>query len=385
MNFVLFCHSLVSCWNHGNAHFLRGVVDELLERGHRVTVYEPANGWSLQQLRAEQGEAAVAAFHAAYPRLRSRTYSPDTLDLDRALDGADVALVHEWNDPALVAQVGARCRGSGTRLLFHDTHHRSVTDPGAMAALDLRDYDGVLAFGRTVAERYVAAGWARRVWVWHEAADTRRFRPLQRAPEGDLVWIGNWGDDERTHELQEFLVDPVAALGLRARIHGVRYPRVALETLAAAGIEYAGWLPNHRAPEVFAAFRCTVHVPRRAYAERLPGIPTIRMFEALACGIPLVSAPWDDAEHLFRPGSDYLVARNGAEMRRHLAALRDDRAFAREVADCGRATIEARHTCVHRVDELLAILAGLGSRPEDREARDAPRPHDSPRRLSAGA
>ena len=55
-------------------------------------------------------------------------------------------------------------------------------------------------------------------------------------------------------------------------------------------------------PEVFARFRVTVHVPRRPYVEALPGIPTIRVFEALACGIPLVCAPWDDAEGLFTPG-----------------------------------------------------------------------------------
>ncbi|MGH8174867.1 MAG: glycosyltransferase, partial [Steroidobacter sp.] len=46
MKFVLFYHSLVSDWNHGNAHFLRGVVSELLARGHAVDVYEPENGWS---------------------------------------------------------------------------------------------------------------------------------------------------------------------------------------------------------------------------------------------------------------------------------------------------------------------------------------------------
>jgi spore maturation protein CgeB len=379
MNFVLFCHSLVSCWNHGNAHFLRGVVDDLLERGHRVTVYEPADGWSRQQLLAEQGVAPVAAFHAAYPRLRSVAYSMDSLDLDRALDGADVVLVHEWNDPALVARVGAHGRGSRARVLFHDTHHRSVTDPDAMRALDLRDYDGVLAFGQTVADRYVAEGWARRVWVWHEAADTRRFRPLQRTAEGDLVWIGNWGDDERTHELHEFLLRPVTALRLRARIHGVRYPQAALDALSAAGIQYAGWLPNHRAPDVFAAFRCTVHVPRRAYAERLPGIPTIRMFEALACGIPLVSAPWQDPERLFTPGRDFLVARSGAEMRAHLAELLAEPAYAREVAEHGRATIDARHTCAHRVDELLAIVAALDRRP------DGGAVHPTPLRHSAGA
>ena len=58
------------------------------------------------------------------------------------------------------------------------------------------------------------------------------------------------------------------------------------------GARYRGWLANARAPDVFARHLATVHVPRRFYVERLPGIPTIRVFEALACGIPLVSAPW---------------------------------------------------------------------------------------------
>src|SRR3546814_20018986 len=68
----------------------------------------------------------------------------------------------------------------------------------------------------------------------------------------------------------------------------------------------------------------TVHVPRRYYAGALPGIPTIRMFEALACGIPLVSAPWEDSEGLFRPGEDYLIGRDSAEMNRHIRQLRND-------------------------------------------------------------
>jgi spore maturation protein CgeB len=361
MKVVLFCHSLVSCWNHGNAHFLRGVVDELLERGHRVDVYEPADSWSARNLREQHGAGALVEFQRDYPRLRSRPYAPAELDVQRALEGADLVLVHEWTEPALVARIGREGRAARVVTLFHDTHHRSVTDPAAMASMDLRDYDGVLAFGRAIAERYLEAGWAKHAWVWHEAADVRRFRPLQRETRGDLVWIGNWGDDERTRELGEFLIDPVADLGLRARVHGVRYPDDALRRLAEAGIEYAGWLPNARAPEVFAAFRCTVHVPRRAYAERLPGIPTIRMFEALACGIPLVSAPWDDAEHLFRPGEDYLVARDGREMRAHLRALLADPELASRVAARGRETILARHTCAHRVDELLAIVAGLDS------------------------
>ena len=316
MRVVIWTHSLRSDWNHGNAHFLRGVLSELVERGHDVQIYEPQDAWSLQNLLADAGPSAVDGFHAAYPTLRSTQYDLNTLDLDTALADADLVLVHEWNDHALVRQIGQhRAAHGGYRLLFHDTHHRAVTERSAMAAYDLSHYDGVLAFGNVIRDLYLSEGWAKRAWTWHEAADTRVFHPLPMVPKtGDLVWIGNWGDGERTAELEEFLLSPVHNLHLTARVHGVRYPESAKQALADAGIEYAGWLPNYRAPQVFAQYQMTVHVPRCPYVEALPGIPTIRVFEALACGIPLVSAPWNDAEHLFTPGEDFLVARDGAEM-----------------------------------------------------------------------
>ena len=364
MRVVIFCHSLVSDWNHGNAHFLRGVCSELLARGHAVDVHEPRDAWSRVNLVAEHGEAPLAAFERAYPGLRSRRYDIATLDLDRALDGADLVLVHEWSDPALVRKVGLHRRDhGGYRLLFHDTHHRSVSDRSGIAGYDLEHYDGVLAFGEVIRELYRAQGWSTRAWTWHEAADVRRFRPQPgETQEGDLVWIGNWGDDEREAELDEYLLGPVRDLGLSATVHGVRYPERALARLREAGIRYAGWLPNYEAPKVFARHRVTVHVPRRPYVEALPGIPTIRVFEALACGIPLVSAPWRDVEGLFSPGRDFLVAADGAQMRHHLDAVVNDDALARELAESGRATILARHTCAHRVDELLAIHRELAPR-----------------------
>ena len=184
----------------------------------------------------------------------------------------------------------------------------------------------------------------------------RRFAPprVEEARAG-LVWIGNWGDEERTSELAEFLLGPVQDLGLQATAYGVRYPETGLAALAAAGIEYAGWLANFAAPAVFARHAVTVHVPRRPYARALPGIPTIRVFEALACGIPLVCAPWDDVEQLFSPGEDYLVAHDGQEMGAHLRAILADKEYAAGLAAHGLATVRARHTCAHRVDELLAV------------------------------
>jgi spore maturation protein CgeB len=105
-----------------------------------------------------------------------------------------------------------------------------------------------------------------------------------------------------------------------------------------------------------------VHVPRRPYVQALPGIPTIRVFEALACGIPLVCSPWDDAESLFTPGQDYLVAKNGDEMQQHLRMIINEPRAARKLAERGLSTILARHTCGHRADELLSIYQQLQSR-----------------------
>lgn len=362
MRVVYFTHSLASCWNHGNAHFLRGVLRELVRRGEDVQVFEPADAWSLQNLLADHGEAGLDAYRQAYPELGSTAFGPD-FDLDRALDGADLVIVHEWNDPALVARVGrARAAGGRFTLLFHDTHHRAVSEPDAIRAFDLSGYDGVLAFGETLAEVYRRWGWGGRVFVWHEAADTALFHPPAEETDRDgLVWIGNWGDGERTAELEAFLMAPARRAGLPLEIYGVRYPRAARAMLARYGVDYRGWLPNARAPEVFARRLATVHVPRRFYVEVLPGIPTIRVFEALACGIPLVSAPWRDSEGLFRPGQDFLFARDGEEMARHLRALAADADLRAALAASGLETIRARHTCAHRVDELMAVVAKLAS------------------------
>jgi spore maturation protein CgeB len=363
MRIVVFCHSLLSDWNHGNAHFLRGLVTELGARGHRVDVYEPRDAWSLANLVADHGEGPVERFRRAYPGLEPVRYGPGGPDLDAALDGADAVLVHEWNDPDLVRKVGEH-RARAARpyaLFFHDTHHRSVSDPAAMGRYDLSHYDAVLAFGATVRRVYLERGWAARAFVWHEAADPRVFypRPAPAGPAGDLVWVGNWGDDERTDELREFLLGPARELGLRAKVYGVRYPAHALDELARAGIEYGGYLPNFEAPEAFARHRLTVHVPRRYYARALPGVPTIRPFEALACGIALVSAPWTDGENLFSPGEDFVVAADGAQMRRELARLLADGAARERLAARGLRAVRARHTVAHRADELLGFVRAV--------------------------
>ena len=380
MRIVLFYQSLISDWNHGNAHFLRGIASELLARGHDVQVYEPRDSWSVENLIAEHGLNPLIEFQNAYPQLKSHRYELNSRGgppwppqrgnaptrgghggppLQNALNDAELVIVHEWNEPELIERIGEFRRVNGNFvLLFHDTHHRMAGHDSL--PFSLKDYDGVLAYGQVLTDKYLRNRWTTRALTWHEAADIRVFHPLPRIPRTlDLVWIGNWGDDERTAELQEFLVQPVKDLRLNAEVYGVRYPAEAIAALESAGIRYRGWLPNYKVPKVFASARVTLHIPRRPYVKELTGIPTIRPFEALACGIPLICSPWHDTEHLFTPGKDFLIAHNGSEMTELIQKVLSEPTFAEELTINGLTTVRQRHTCAHRVDELLEIYAEL--------------------------
>jgi spore maturation protein CgeB len=359
MKVVFFCHALTSCWNNGNAHFLRGIARELRGLGHEVKVYEPADGWSRLNALRDAGAEPLRESQLLLSGIDVRPYH-GIPDLDQALHGADVVIVHEWNSADLIGEIGRRrIQGAPFTLLFHDTHHRAVTAPEELQRFDLDGFDGVLAFGEVLRQIYLRLGWANRAWTWHEAADTRLYRPMPEIePTHDLIWIGNWGDGERSAELREFLLEPAAELALRTCIHGVRYPLDAIRAIEAAGLEYCGWLPAHRVPAAFAGVRITVHVPRAPYASALAGIPTIRMFEAMACGIPVVSAPWEDVEQLF-PRDAWVRVADGAEMKQALRSLLRDKELAADITQKGLRVIAERHTCRHRVLELLGIVNSI--------------------------
>ena len=91
MNIKLFYHSLISCWNHGNAHFLRGIVTALKDRGHRVQVYEPSDAWSYENLLKEpQGAEVVRDFSSFFPDLMTIRYNPKKADYKEMVKGADL-------------------------------------------------------------------------------------------------------------------------------------------------------------------------------------------------------------------------------------------------------------------------------------------------------
>lgn len=365
LNIKIFAHSLVSDWNHGNAHFLRGLARALINMGHKVRCYEELGAWSLANLVKQEGESAIGAidqFRRTYPELDVHFYKKDNLHdfLARELRHSDVVIIHEWNEPAVVNKVLEFKSLYGFKALLHDTHHRAYTRPGDILRFRLDRFDGVLAFGDAIRKIYSDAFGMRNVYVFHEAADVNTFKPLPKEKSIDVVWIGNWGDEERSKELEEFLIRPAAEHPERRTVvHGVRYPEHAVEKLQMAGIEYRGYLPNLEAPRVYSESVVSLHVPRQQYTNGLSGIPTIRVFEALSCGAPLLCSPWTDAENLFRPGEDYVIAKDGKEMAALIGEMMRDEQARRQIAENGMQTVRQRHSCEHRAEQLLHIVEEL--------------------------
>ena len=199
---AFFLHTLRSDWNNGNAHFLRGLAREMGSLGHTVTVYEPAAGWSYQNLLTEpNGQASLDQFAATYPDVALRLYDPTDPELGdelrRALHAADVVIVHEWNEPALIGSILSLREELGFKALFHDTHHRASSSPESVRAQRVNEFDGVLTFGDALTAIYKQRFGLDAVWTLHEAADTTVFYPREAPVENELVWVGNWGDGER--------------------------------------------------------------------------------------------------------------------------------------------------------------------------------------------
>src|SRR4051812_28614515 len=185
LNIKLFSHSLVSDWNHGNAHFLRGLARALGQLGNKVRCYEELGAWSLKNLVENEQERSIQAIDDF--RERFRDLDIHFYQLDNSLEGyledelkdADLVIVHEWNDPKLVNLVLDFKQDYGFKALFHDTHHRAYTRAGEILRFHLHLFDGVLAFGEPIRRIYTEGFGIEKVWTFHEAADIENFKPLE--------------------------------------------------------------------------------------------------------------------------------------------------------------------------------------------------------------
>ena len=283
--------------------------------GTSCSRWNPSGPGASRTCYATHGEAASTRFaplirHCMWPGTRPR------MTVAAALEGADAVIVHEWNDPALVAAIGAARR---RRRRFHPAFPRHAPPrrhrPEQRCAPMISALRRRAGLRRASCATYRTRGGRERIWTWHEAADTRLFRPpAGKEQRGDLVWIGNWGDGERSAELDSSCSSRSHdAAACRSTSMACAIPRMRCVRLARRGHALRRLAAECEVPAVFARHRPPCMCRGAPTWSALPGIPTIRVFEALACGIPLVSAPWHDAEGLFRPATTLGRARRGGD------------------------------------------------------------------------
>ena len=360
MRFGFFMQSYLADYNFGCAHFLRGLIRELLELGHTVEVFCPEDSWVTARSRELGGDTAIAEAREVYPAVATVLFGPDFTDIEARLVTLDAVVVNEWIDDMIARRIGAYGAASGRLVtLYYDTHHRVVTATGELRAAGVDLYSGVLVLAESVRAAYLSRSLAARVTVFSEAVDDQRFtRSPSRSGHGPVVWIGNYGNDERGDALLTALIGLTTKHGLSVECYGVGYPPVAVERMEAASVHVGGWLPNTRVPIVAANARWMLHIPRGPYAAELAGVPNIRPYEAAGLAVPLVVISASPLGFPFAPDEHYLLF---PDVERCLDAVpellrRPERL--EQMARRAHDMVMSGHTCRDRAHALIALVDG---------------------------
>ncbi|MCW2679152.1 MAG: hypothetical protein JWM62_553, partial [Frankiales bacterium] len=213
-------------------------------------------------------------------------------------------------------------------------------------------YDLYLSFtgGPTLAYLEQTLG-SPRARAFYCLVDESAYAPAEVERTWTLGYLGTWSAD-RQPVLDELLVVPARELPEKSFVvAGPQYPADIAWPDNVARIEH---LPPAEHAGFYNAQLLTLNVTR-ADMVRAGWSPSVRLFEAAACGVPVVSDWWEGLDHFFAPGTEILVARTAAEVVQHLGSVDEERRA--QIGAAARARVLAEHTAEHRVDELEQHVA----------------------------
>lgn len=306
MKIVIFGLTISSSWGNGHATTWRGLLRELISRGHDVVFYE----------RDVPYYAAHRDMHDL-PGGRLALYGDwaDALPAaTRDVSDADVAIVTSYCADAIAASELV-CDSNAVRIFYDmDTpvtlsHLRSGRAVSYISERGLRDFDLALSFtGGAALTALEAELGAPQALPLYGSVDPQLHHPIAPLEQyrSALSYLGTYAAD-RQPALESFFIQSAK--------------RLASERFLLAGAQYPpdfGWTPNmhflpHLAPAEHPAFYCssrlTLNVTRAAMRD-MGWCPSGRLFEAAACGTPVISDDWQGLEDFFTPGEEILIVRN---------------------------------------------------------------------------
>jgi spore maturation protein CgeB len=357
---VLLGLSITSSWGNGHATTYRALVKALAAQGHRVLFLERDVPWYAEHRDLPSPPGCDTALYGGLDELSDR--------FGGALRAADLVVVGSYvPDGVAVGRLVQRLARGVTAFYDIDT-------PVTLAALARGDcaylapdlvpgFDLYLSFtgGPTLAalERDLGAPAARALYC---SADPEVHRPDPAPPRWDLGYVGTYGAD-RQPALDALLVEPARRRpGARFAVAGPQYPAAIAWPPNVERIEH---LPPGAHAGFYASQRFTLNVTR-ADMVRAGWSPSVRLFEAAACGTPVISDFWPGLETVFAPGEEIVVARRTEDVLRALEETPEE--ARRALGARARRRVLAEHTAAHRAE----ALAGYVAEARERRARAAP-------------
>jgi spore maturation protein CgeB len=347
MRIVIVGLSITSSWGNGHATTYRALVRQLGARGHDVLFLERDLPWYAANRDMPTPEGARTELYESVDELRGR-FEDQVRDADLVIVGSFV--------PEGIA-VGQWVTGVADGVTaFYD-----IDTPVTLAKLSnggadylsrrlIPNYHLYLSFtGGPMLERLEREFGARRARALYCSVDVDAYAPEPTPPQWDLGYLGTYSTD-RQPALTELMLEPARGLSdRRFVVAGAQYP------------EDLRWPENvhhvtHLAPRQHRAFynaqRYTLNLTR-ADMIRSGWSPSVRLFEAAACGTPIISDWWEGLDEFFDPGDDILIARSATDVASYLHDVSDEERVA--VGERARARVLARHTSAHRAAELEAL------------------------------
>ena len=346
LRFVVFGLSLSSSWGNGHATTWRALLGALAAHGHTIAFLERDVPWYA---------ANRDLSNPSFCDLRFYDSMDDLARLRPMIAAADVVIVGSYV-PEGVAVVERVLRWARGTVAFYD-----IDTPVTLAGLARGECDYLapeliprfdLYFSFTggptldVLERRWGARRARALYC---SVDPAAYRPIEVPLRWDIGYLGTYSDD-RQPALERLLLAPARACPTcRFVVAGTLYP-AGIDW--PANVERIDHLPPAAHPDFYAALGWALNLTR-ADMRAAGHSPSVRLFEAAACGAPILSDDWPGLPTLLDPGTEVLVVRESADV---LAALALDAAARARIAAAARARVLCAHTSAHRADALLAAV-----------------------------
>lgn len=352
MKIVVYGLTLTSSWGNGHATTYRSLLKALAARGHRITFIEKDVEW--YRSNRDLPKPPYATVHLY------EDWAADRQALIALAEGADAIVIGSFF-PDAISATEQLLAGNGGPLLFYDIdtpvtvaalHEKGRTD--YLTAALIPHYSAYLSFtgGPTLRELETRFGSPRAV-PFYCSVDPALYKPTPVHPpfRCALSYLGTYAPD-RQPKLMRLLNETALGLpGEKFIVAGPQYP---------AGIP---WAPNvgrtiHLSPPQHPAFysssRFTLNLTRDGMVAA-GWSPSVRLFEASACGAAILSDPWPGLEDFLTPGSDVLLPENATEVAEILANTTD--AERRAIGSRARERILAEHTAAHRAEQFEAIVS----------------------------